>query len=128
MNTSMISSTPTWVLTSVLLAVASAAFADPAPSPPRSAPSLTVRFRDLNLSTPQGNRALYGRISSAATMVCGPSSISVWYAPQYWVWKACYDATMDGVVRKLNLPALTDLHSSIKQRAQGKPALRAGNQ
>jgi UrcA family protein len=127
MNTSMIRSTPTWVLTSVLLAGASAAAADPAQSPPQWATSLTVRFRDLNLSTPEGNRALYGRIRSAATMVCGPSSISVWYGSQYWVWKECYDATMDSAIRKLNLPALTDLHSSIKQRARGKSDLRAGN-
>jgi UrcA family protein len=35
--------------------------------------SETVKFQDLNVGTPAGVEALYGRIHSAAVRVCSPS-------------------------------------------------------
>jgi UrcA family protein len=36
------------------------------------APSVTVRFHDLNLNSPEGIARLYGRIHAAAVEVCEP--------------------------------------------------------
>ncbi|HXY75389.1 MAG TPA: UrcA family protein [Steroidobacteraceae bacterium] len=40
-----------------------------------SAPTVTVRYSDLNLGTTQGNEALRARITAAARQVCGESDI-----------------------------------------------------
>lgn len=34
---------------------------------------VTVNYADLNLSSPEGQEALYNRIASAARQVCGPT-------------------------------------------------------
>jgi len=52
-------------------AVAHAAVAD------GSAPSVTVSYRDLNLATDQGTKALYARIVSAAREVCGAAEVDI---------------------------------------------------
>ncbi len=51
-----------------------------------------VKFADLDISTPQGASALYGRIHSAAVKVCPPSSDNV--ANQTCLQKAIADAVM----------------------------------
>lgn len=39
-------------------------------APPSDVPSVTVRFADLNLQSPEGVSVLYKRIHSAASQVC----------------------------------------------------------
>jgi UrcA family protein len=74
--------------------------------------SITVSFRDLDLSSIAGATTLYHRIQSAAKQVCG-------YAPgitliERAAWQACYrDATADAV-RKVNNPLLTAVHAGRK--------------
>jgi UrcA family protein len=80
-------------------------------------PAVTVRFADLNPSTPAGVSALYARIEDAAQTVCGPS-VSLWDANAYRNWKICYRTTIDHTVRQINLPQLTALH----QRVTAQPA------
>lgn len=90
-----------------LAAVASCALAGEQPG--RSLdPVVTIRFADLNTSSPEGSRVLYGRIVAAAHAVC--SKGANWYPRVYWSQQDCYRATLDQVVAKLNLPALTALH------------------
>jgi UrcA family protein len=89
-------------------------------------PTATVRFGDLNLSTPEGTRALYGRIASAAQALCGPS-FSLWDANRHGNWKICYRATIDQAVRQLNLPNLTALHEGPTHRPGRETGLRAFN-
>jgi UrcA family protein len=65
--------------------------------------SETVKFQDLNVSTPEGVEALYHRIHSAAERVCSPGSD--------WVYpfgsRACAKDAEARAIEKVNLPQLT---------------------
>jgi UrcA family protein len=82
----------------------SGAFAD---EPVRSE---RVKFQDLNMDTPQGVQALYGRIHSAALRVCSASDPILRQAVVACAAKAEGDA-----IQKLNLPQLT-AYSKIKAK------------
>jgi UrcA family protein len=74
--------------------------------------SITVSFRDLDLSSIAGATTLYHRIQSAAKQVCG-------YAPgadliERAVWQACYRNATADAVRKVNNPLLTAVHAGRK--------------
>jgi UrcA family protein len=94
--------TATW-LAGVL--VVSNAFAD--------VPTETVKFQDLNVSTPAGVAALYSRIHWAAKRVCAP--------PAGWGEQvranACARNAEAKAIEKLNLPALTAYY----QKKTGSP-------
>jgi UrcA family protein len=79
-------------------------------------PAVTIRFSDLNLSSIEGNRVLYGRIRSAAQEVCGPT-FSLWDKSRWSSWKACYGATVDRAVTQIDQPLLTALHERSKRVA-----------
>src|SRR5215472_2245994 len=119
MTTSIHRSISTSFIAVALAVVASHAAAAP-PSQPSLEPKVTVRFADLNTSSVEGTRVLYARISDAARAVC--DSGALWYPSVYWTSKDCYRATVDQVVAKLNLPALSALNSAATHRA---PALQA---
>jgi UrcA family protein len=75
-------------------------------------PSVTVRYADLDLSSPAGANALYHRIQAAAKQVCGfPGTDLV----EQTIWRSCYRSAVDNAVRKVNSPLLIAVHS-------GKPA------
>jgi UrcA family protein len=76
--------------------------------------SMTVSYRDLNLSTIEGATVLYQRLRHAATAVCDERGTTA--VDSYQVWQACYRAAMADAVRKVNNPLLTALHSG-----NGKP-------
>jgi UrcA family protein len=75
-----------------------------------NAPVETVRYSDLDLSTPVGVRTLYKRIDNAAWKVCrqmfpvanGPSGIAN---------SNCRAALVDAAVKDVNRPTLTALHT-----------------
>ena len=83
-------------------------------------PSVTVHLEDLNTSSTAGNRVLYGRITAAAMAVC--SRGGGWYPTEHWARDDCYRATVDHVVKQLNVPLLTALHL---QRMHPIPAVAA---
>ena len=86
------------------------AFADPAsPAKTLGPDPVTVRYEDLNLASQEGARILYGRISTAARKVCGPSFV-LWYPGVSRAWQKCYQATVDHAVKQVNSPALTALY------------------
>ena len=70
--------------------------------------SVTVSFRDLDLSTQQGARTLYGRIQSAARQVCGHAGADL---IEQSIWRSCYRNTVSDAVGKVNNPLLTAVHS-----------------
>jgi UrcA family protein len=108
------------VITVAMNTVVPCAFADAAAGP-SLVPAVTVHFADLNPATADGIRALYDRIADAAQTVCG-SSFSLWDTDAHRNWKACYRATIDHTVRKINRPELTALH----QKMIGNPAQAQG--
>jgi len=75
--------------------------------------SVTVNYRDLDLSTIDGATALYQRLKGAARTVCeGPST----GLAAYQDWRNCYEAAMADAVKKVNNPLLSALfHGSGKQ-------------
>jgi UrcA family protein len=75
-------------------------------------PSVTVRYADLDLSSPAGADALYRRIQAAARQVCGfPGTDLV----EQSSWRSCYRSAVGDAVRKVNSPLLIAVQS-------GKPA------
>jgi UrcA family protein len=71
---------------------------------------VTVKFGDLDISTPQGAIALYGRIRSAAGNVCGPMYGSDNVADQ--LNKACLQKVIADAVLKVNRPALSAVYEA----------------
>jgi UrcA family protein len=74
---------------------------------PAGSHSVTVNYRDLNLSTIQGATALYQRLTRAARSVCDGPETGV---HAYQEWKSCYQAAMADAVAKVNSPLLTTLY------------------
>jgi UrcA family protein len=110
--------TATFVAAAALSVLSEVASADPA-HPTRSLePSVTVRLADLNLASPEGARAAYGRIRSAAQQVCG-TSFSIWDANRWSSWRECYRTTIESTVNRIDNANLTALH----QRSTNRPAL-----
>jgi UrcA family protein len=64
-------------LATATLASATLALAAPAVEAADGAPTLTVRYADLDLSRPAGAEAMYERLSEAASRVCGPREARV---------------------------------------------------
>jgi UrcA family protein len=74
---------------------------------PSGARSVTVSYRDLNLSTIEGATALYQRIRHAANSVCDEPGAGV---ARYQEWKSCYQAAIADAVAKVNSPLLTSVY------------------
>jgi UrcA family protein len=73
-NYSRASAALTALTACLLVGVAGSAFAT---ADDDSASSVTVSYRDLNLATDQGTKALYARIVSAARVVCGADEVDI---------------------------------------------------
>jgi UrcA family protein len=79
--------------------------------PPTTGRSVTVNYRDLNLSTIEGAITLYTRLKGAARAVCdGPATGVI----AYQEWRSCYDAAIADAVAKVNNPLLTSVHHGRK--------------
>lgn len=70
-------------------------------------PSKTVHFADLNIQSPEGAKALYGRIRAAAQAVCQGSIGSDPVLRE--ATHACLDKAIDNAVKKVDAPYLTAL-------------------
>jgi len=73
-------------------------------------PKETVRFADLNISTPEGAKVLYGRIERAARRVCS-SPLPDFLSPHQE--SICADIAIDKAVKAVNSPALTALRFKV---------------
>jgi UrcA family protein len=76
--------------------------------------SVTVNYRDLNLSTIAGATALYQRLQGAARSVCDGPATGV---HAYQEWRSCYQAAIADAVAKVNSPLLTALHRGPDKNA-----------
>ena|ERR1700723_1972502 len=99
MNSNIKTRIPFALATAMLLTCmwgASSAFAD------EEVRSERVKFQDLNVNTPEGVQALYGRIHGAAKRVCSESDPVMQAAEN-----ACARKAEGNAVEKLNLSQLT---------------------
>jgi UrcA family protein len=71
------------------------------------APHKTVRFKDLDITTPDGAKVLYSRIRAAARDVCDESIARDPILAA--AIKACIDKAVDKAVKDVNAPMLTYL-------------------
>jgi UrcA family protein len=70
-------------------------------------PHKTVKFNDLDITTPEGAKVLYKRITAAAREVC---DVSIGSDPILRAGaKVCIDQAVDNAVRGVNAPMLTSL-------------------
>lgn len=80
---------------------------------PAAAESAGIRvvFNDLNLSTPAGIDALYGRIKTAAARFCEPAQpvTGTRLSARY---ERCVKDAIATTVQKVNTPGLTALHAT----------------
>jgi UrcA family protein len=74
---------------------------------PSTARTVSVNYRDLNLSTIEGAITLYERLKGAARTVCDGPMTGV---AAYQEWRSCYDAAIADAVSKVNNPLLTSVH------------------
>jgi UrcA family protein len=75
------------------------------------APSVTVRYHDLNLNTPEGIANLYERIHAAAVVVCksveGPQLVN----RVFWSeWNACINHAVANAVHTVHNEKLSAYH------------------
>ena len=77
-------------------------------------PRVVVRYSDLDLSQPQGARALYYRIQRAARMACG--GIDVEDLPHRAQFHVCVDQAVANAVTNIDSQRLTEIHEAQVQR------------
>ena len=94
------------ILSVLAFTFATASRADDDTTPPQ----VTVKFGDLDVSTPQGAAALYRRINSAAVDVC--SRMYVIEQAYKWHKNACLEKVIGDAVIKVNRPALSAVFAS----------------
>jgi UrcA family protein len=70
--------------------------------------SVTVHYRDLDLSTAAGADWLYHRIEGAARFSCGDEGRSL---REQSDWKSCYQRAIADAVAAVNSPALTAVYN-----------------
>ncbi len=73
-------------------------------------PRTVVKYADLDISTPQGATALYGRIHFAAEGVCSGYFHGDLVARSGW--KLCVKQAIEGAVAKVNQPALSAVYAA----------------
>ncbi len=100
----------TEIATALFGAVVSSFEVLPAVADSFDVPQVTVKFGDLNISSPAGATVLYGRIRAAAEKVCSPYDRSGLGAKMHL--NACIDKAILGAVSKLNAPALSAVYSA----------------
>jgi len=94
------------------MGVAQAANVAPAAA---AAPSVTVSYRDLDLSRPGDVRTLYRRLQHAAASVCQP--VSQLELSRHLAWQRCYDSALDSAVMAVRSPELLALNDSVHSSA-----------
>ncbi|HYL00892.1 MAG TPA: UrcA family protein [Steroidobacteraceae bacterium] len=82
------------------------------------AAALTVRYSDLNLSTQQGARVLYGRIVAAAHRVCAGGNMLDLDAMA--TARVCREEAIAKAVRDVNSPMLASVHAKHRGTARGR--------
>jgi UrcA family protein len=73
---------------------------------PPNTRTVTVKYQDLNLNTPEDASKLLARIRAAARRVCGPESerLDLEHA-----WRVCYEGSLNAAVTSVDSSILTAL-------------------
>jgi UrcA family protein len=100
-----------------LLAIAPALASNPA----NRSHSVTVHYRDLNLSTLAGATILYQRIKGAGRSVCGDEGRRFDEQRQ---WNSCYQRAVADAVATVNSPMLTGVYSGENHESNATAMLR----
>jgi UrcA family protein len=77
---------------------------------------ITVRYSDLDASTAQGAKLLYGRIHAAAEKTCEQLFDSDYFSMMHR--HACVNNAIEGAVKQVAKPALTAVYNSHKGTRQ----------
>ena len=77
-----------------------------------AAASVTVSYRDLNLTTTAGNQALYARIVSAARQVCGAGEVDIRNLHAFALEQSCEGRAIARAVDDAHNPALAAIYSA----------------
>ena len=75
-------------------------------------PHAVVKFRDLNLSSPDGAAALYGRIKVAAYDVCGSFYTDKYDLTDLAAVNTCVHHAVRDAVAKVNQPVLSAIYNA----------------
>ena len=94
---------------SALVAFAGAAGAADRPSTMGDHPSMTVRYADLNLQSPEGVSALYHRLAAAARQVCPTTYTPDLHAQE--LSQRCQRTAIEQAVRTIGSPMLARVAS-----------------
>jgi len=90
---------------------------------PNAPPQRVVKFGDLNLNHPDGVKALYGRLSSAANAVCHTTPSTPYYAGSSAL-RNCVRQAMDRAVGDVNNRNLTAYYNQRTGRGTEELAKR----
>jgi UrcA family protein len=82
------------------------------------APTRTVRYSDLNLSTEQGALVLYERIVAAASRVCAGGNMLDLDAMA--TTRVCREEAIARAVRDVNRPTLASVYAERRGTARGR--------
>ena len=80
--------------------------------------SITVSYRELDITKPWGLEVLYSRIQHAAKNVCGFDH-SLKELSRTVMANKCYRTAVDDAVRQINRPTLTAYHRAKVKSALG---------
>jgi UrcA family protein len=95
----------TLTLTSLLGFGAAMAAADADAAPAADAPSVTVSYRDLDLTRSTDVQKLYRRLQHAAASVCSGEPAGEQFA-RHLAWQHCYNDALDSAVLQVRSPEL----------------------
>lgn len=74
-------------------------------------PTVTVRYDDLNLNSPEGVAGLYSRIQHAATEVCRPAEGPQSVSRMHWTaWNECFYHAIAKAVQAVHNDKLSAYH------------------
>jgi UrcA family protein len=93
-----------------LLVIPALLFTEPGMAVTRvdEAPSVTVRYYDLNLNSPEGIASLYGRIHAAAVDVCKPVEGPQLVNRVFWTeWNECVAHAVADAVKAVHSEKLS---------------------
>jgi UrcA family protein len=91
-------------------------------APPAEAPSVVVRFGDLDLSRSEGAKQLYQRLNSAAETVCAP--LDGGELVRHMKFRECVRTAINTAVAKVDRPALTAYYEAGHRNATNQFALQ----
>jgi UrcA family protein len=76
-------------------------------------PSITVSYRDLDLSRPADVQVLYHRLGKAAASVCMVEPAE-WDLSRHLAWSRCYYSVLDSAVTEVRSPELLALYRASR--------------